>query len=161
MFLLGTFVASNFDGATQQDIIDDIDFFAFPADQRRARPGRDRGADRRLHDGRRAGERGGSQGAARRPRRGRRRSTPTSRSNPSVVAANSDADTGGYNALQQKSAELVGSAKYIAQFLDRDTDPDFAANVVGPALADFIADPSHRLDPRHDVEEQKQTYTFE
>ena len=62
--------------------------------------------------------------------------------NPSVVAANNGADTSGYNALQQKSAELVGSAKYIAQFLDRDTDPDFAANVVGAALADFIADPS-------------------
>ena len=30
MYLLGTFVTSNFDGATQQAIIDDIDFFAFP-----------------------------------------------------------------------------------------------------------------------------------
>ena len=30
MFLLGTFVTSNFDSATQQDIIDDIDFFLFP-----------------------------------------------------------------------------------------------------------------------------------
>ena len=50
---------------------------------------------------------------------------------PAVVAANSEADTSGYNALQQKSVEAVGSAKSIAQFLDRDTDPDFAANVDG------------------------------
>ena len=30
MYLLGTFITSNFDAATQQDIIDDIDFFLFP-----------------------------------------------------------------------------------------------------------------------------------
>ena len=81
--------------------------------------------------------------------------------NPAVVAANDGADTSGYNALQQKSVELVGAATYIAQFLDRDTDPDFAANVVGAALADFISDPSQIDSILSTVEEQKQTYTFE
>ena len=60
-----------------------------------------------------------------------------------------------------KSAELVGAAKSIAQFLDRDTDPDFAANVVGVALADFLADPGSIDRILSTVEEQKDTYTFE
>ena len=79
---------------------------------------------------------------------------------PAVVAANSAANTDGYNALQQKSAELVGSAKFIAQFLDRDTEPDFASQVVGKAIADFLA--GQAVDGiLATVEEQKQTYTFE
>ena len=81
--------------------------------------------------------------------------------NPAVVAANSEADTSGYNTLQAKSAEAVGAAKYIAQFLDRDTDPDFAANVMGPAMADFITDPSNIDTILDDVEGKKGTYTFE
>jgi len=80
---------------------------------------------------------------------------------PSVVAANSAADTSGYNALQQKAAELVGSATYISQFLDRDTDPDFASNVVGKAIADFLSDPTSIDGLLATVQEQAQTYTFE
>ena len=80
--------------------------------------------------------------------------------NPAVVAANAKADTSGYNALQQKSVELVGAAKSIAQFLDRDTEPDFASQVVGKAIADFLA--GQAVDGiLATVEEQKQTYTFE
>jgi multiple sugar transport system substrate-binding protein len=78
-----------------------------------------------------------------------------------VVAANGTAQTDTYNALQQKAADLVGSAKYIAQFLDRDTDPDFASNVVGIAIADFLADPSKVDSILDTVERQKGTYTFE
>ena len=79
---------------------------------------------------------------------------------PSVVAANSKANTSAYNALQQKSLEMVGSATYIAQFLDRDTEPDFASQVVGKAIADFLA--GQAVDGiLATVEEQKQTYTFE
>ena len=81
--------------------------------------------------------------------------------NPSVVAASSGANTGGYNALQKRSAEAVGSAKYIAQFLDRDTDPDFAANVMGQAIADFLAAPDSIDSILSDVEAKKATYTFE
>jgi multiple sugar transport system substrate-binding protein len=80
---------------------------------------------------------------------------------PSVVAANGKASTGGYNALQKKSAELVGSAKYIAQFLDRDTDPDFASNVVGKGLSDFLADATKIDSILSTIEEQKKTFTFE
>ncbi len=56
-------------------------------------------------------------------------------------------------ALQQKSAELVGATANIAQFLDRDTNPEFAANVMVDALADFLADPSQIDSILHGVEE--------
>ena len=57
------------------------------------------------------------------------------------MIANTEADTSGYTALQKKAAELVGSAKNIAQFLDRDTRPDFASTVMIPAIQTFIKNP--------------------
>ena len=57
------------------------------------------------------------------------------------VAAASDASTANYNALQKKAAELIGSTKNIAQFLDRDTRPDFASPVVIPAIQSFLKNP--------------------
>jgi multiple sugar transport system substrate-binding protein len=39
--------------------------------------------------------------------------------------------------------EAVSAASGVTQFLDRDTSPEFAANVAGPAFADFLADPSN------------------
>ena len=38
--------------------------------------------------------------------------------------------------------QAVSSAGEVTQFLDRDTSPEFASNVAGPAFADFLADPS-------------------
>jgi multiple sugar transport system substrate-binding protein len=160
MFLLGTFVTSNFDSATQQDIIDDIDFFLFPEiDPAHAQDAIEAPID------------GFMMAAAPKNVEGSKAlltglgGAPAIDAyisvNPSVVAANDAANTGTYNALQQKSAEAVGSAKFIAQFLDRDTDPDFAANVVGQALADFIASPGDIDGILADVEAKKQTYTFE
>jgi len=64
------------------------------------------------------------------------------KTDPTTLIANSDADLSGYTALQKKSAQIVGSAKSIAQFLDRDTRPDFASTVVIPALQSFIKNPS-------------------
>ncbi|MFC3689360.1 ABC transporter substrate-binding protein [Aquipuribacter hungaricus] len=61
--------------------------------------------------------------------------------NPNNIAAHLEADTSGYSALQQKAAELIGSAENIAQFLDRDTRPDFASTIVIPALQKFLQDP--------------------
>jgi multiple sugar transport system substrate-binding protein len=59
-----------------------------------------------------------------------------------TLVANSKADTSSYTALQKKSAELVGAAKSIAQFLDRDADPGFASTVMIPALQTFIGKPN-------------------
>jgi multiple sugar transport system substrate-binding protein len=66
--------------------------------------------------------------------------------NPGVVAAANDADTSGYNALQQKGAELISSALRITQFLDRDTNPNFAGpNGMQAFLLDFIQNPDQDL----------------
>jgi multiple sugar transport system substrate-binding protein len=160
MYLLGTFVASNFDPDTQQDIIEDIDFFAFPA--LNDEYGQD-SVEAPIDGFLMAPEPDNEEGA---------KALLTALGGPeaidaflaiegSSVAANSNADTSAYSALQQKSVEFVGAATHIAQFLDRDTEPDFAANVVGAALADFIADPSQIDSILSTVEEQKSTYTFE
>src|SRR4029078_8979278 len=53
--------------------------------------------------------------------------------NTASVPANSKADTSKFNKIQTKSAELVGSAKNVSQFLDRDTSPDFVAKSRGDA----------------------------
>lgn len=66
---------------------------------------------------------------------------------PGNVAAAKDADTSGYNPLQKKAAELIGSAQKITQFLDRDTRPDFAGpNGMQGFLLDFLKTPDQDLD---------------
>src|SRR6266511_220560 len=39
------------------------------------------------------------------------------KSDPNNIAANTKADTSGYNALQKKAVDLIGSAQHISQFL--------------------------------------------
>ena len=111
MYLLGNFLTSNFDGDTQQDIIDDIDFFAFPEID----PAYGQDAIEAPIDGfmmaASPDQRGRCEGAARRARdqggdRGLHRRRPVGRRRRSARA-----DTSGYNALQQKAAELVGSGE--------------------------------------------------
>jgi multiple sugar transport system substrate-binding protein len=63
------------------------------------------------------------------------------KSDPNVVAAANGASTEGYSPVQKKAAEVIGSTANIAQFLDRDTRPDFASPVVIPALQQFLQDP--------------------
>ena len=160
MYLLGTFVTSNFDAATQQDIIDDIDFFLFPSiNEEHGQDAIEAPIDGFMMAAKPKNEEGAKQVLA-----GMAKPAAIDAYiaiDPAVVAANSEADTSGYNALQQKSAEAVSAAKFIAQFLDRDTDPDFAANVMGPAIADFLTDPSQIDSILDDVEGKKSTYTFE
>ena len=58
------------------------------------------------------------------------------------IAAAKDADTSGYTALQKKAAELIGGAQRITQFLDRDTNPNFAGpNGMQAFLLDFLKNP--------------------
>jgi multiple sugar transport system substrate-binding protein len=57
------------------------------------------------------------------------------------IAGNSGASTSMYSDLQKKSAELVGSASNIAQFMDRDTNADFANTVMIPSIQDFLKNP--------------------
>ena len=71
------------------------------------------------------------------------------------IAANTDADTSVYSELQKKSAQLVGEAENIAQFLDRDTRPDFASTVIIPALQEFIGTPGDIDSLCKSIQEQK------
>ena len=59
-----------------------------------------------------------------------------------VIGASMDIDKSIYSPLQQKALAAVSAAESVTQFLDRDTSPEFAANVAGQAFADFISDPS-------------------
>ncbi len=66
---------------------------------------------------------------------------------PSNIAAAKDADTSKYTPLQKKAAELIGGAQRITQFLDRDTNPNFAGpNGMQAFLLTFIQNPKQDLD---------------
>ena len=69
-------------------------------------------------------------------------------SNDEVLeAAAKNADTSGYTDLQKKAAELIGGAQRITQFLDRDTNPNFAGpNGMQAFLLDFLKNPNQDLD---------------
>jgi len=79
------------------------------------------------------------------------------KTDPSNVKANTGADTAVYSDLQKKAAQLIGSAKNIAQFLDRDTRPDFASTVMIPSLQDFIKDPTKASSILDSIESQKKS----
>lgn len=79
------------------------------------------------------------------------------KSDPNNVATHSKADTSAYNALQKKAVELVGSAKHISQFLDRDTRPDFASPVMIPSLQSFLNKPDDIDGLCKRIEAQKKT----
>jgi multiple sugar transport system substrate-binding protein len=59
---------------------------------------------------------------------------------PNGVAAGKDADTSKYDAFQKKSAEIIAASGAIAQFLDRDTKPEFADEMI-KKLQTFLTDP--------------------
>ena len=64
------------------------------------------------------------------------------RTDPNDVGAARDASAAHYNPLQKKAAKLISSAKHIAQYMDRDTRPDFASTVMIPALQQFLNNPN-------------------
>ncbi len=68
------------------------------------------------------------------------------KASPNSVAAAKDADTSGYSAFQKRSAEIIAASGAIAQFLDRDTRPDFAGpNGMQGFLLDFLNNPDQDL----------------
>jgi multiple sugar transport system substrate-binding protein len=79
------------------------------------------------------------------------------KTDPTTLIANSESDVSAYTALQKKSAELVGSAKSITQFLDRDTDPGFAQTVMIPALQQFLKNPNDVSGLTTSIENQAKT----
>ncbi|GAA2327001.1 ABC transporter substrate-binding protein [Dactylosporangium salmoneum] len=152
MYVCGTFVGEQFPGAD----LDDLDFFAFP--EISSEFGQD-SVEAPIDGFMMAAKPKNASGAkelfkylATGPAE-----LAYLKSNPTNIAANSTADTSGYNALQKKSAQLVGSAKHISQFLDRDTRPDFASQVMIPALQTFINKPDDVDGLLKNIEAQKKT----
>ena len=78
-------------------------------------------------------------------------------SDPTSIAAGKDAKTDSYTPLQKKAQEIIGSAKHIAQFLDRDTRPDFASTVMIPSLQQFIQNPQDVDGLLKSMEDQKKS----
>ena len=59
-----------------------------------------------------------------------------------MTSANKNQDTSAYDAFQTQQLAVMNEAKYITQFLDRDTRADFAGPSVGPAIQSWFKDPS-------------------
>jgi multiple sugar transport system substrate-binding protein len=155
MYFLGTFAGEQIpptlgDGASQEDIdalYADVDFFPFPV------AGTEFDAEMGIDapiDGLVLSTNGGESDAAKAilacVGTGAAQDIFLAAS-PNNVAAANDADTGAYTPFQQRMVEIIAGSGAIAQFLDRDTRPDFA----GPQgmqgfLQNFLDNPEQDLD---------------
>ncbi|WP_336216907.1 ABC transporter substrate-binding protein [Nonomuraea sp. LPB2021202275-12-8] len=150
MYLLGMFVAQQFPEADR----DDLDFFTFP--EINPSYGTDSidapidgymiSAKARNVDGAKALIKHFGQASSQNVATGL---------DPGTLAASSKADTSGYSSLQKRGAELVSQAKHLAQFLDRDTRPDFASTVMIPSLQSFVDKPTEIDSLLVSIEKQK------
>ena len=77
------------------------------------------------------------------------------KSDPNNVGANKNTKTSGYTRLQKKSAALIAKSAHIAQYLDRDTRPDFASTVMIPSLQSFLNNPNDVDSLVKKIEQQK------
>ena len=142
MYMLGTFVGQQFTGAVQKD----IDFFAYPAIN--PKWGQD-SIDAPI-DGFCMAKKGSNSKEAKALLSYLGTATAENiylASDPNDVGANKNANKSRYTALQKKSALLISKTAHIAQYLDRDTRPDFASTVMIPALQQFLNQPGGRERP--------------
>jgi multiple sugar transport system substrate-binding protein len=79
------------------------------------------------------------------------------KANNTIIGASSEADASSYTGLQKKAVEFIGAAESIAQFLDRDTRPDFASTVMIPGLQTFIKNPDDVDGLTKSLESQKKS----
>ncbi|MFZ4718011.1 MAG: ABC transporter substrate-binding protein [Ilumatobacteraceae bacterium] len=154
MYYLGTFVSSN---STDQAYLDDLDFFNFPE----LDPAIGAGAlDAPIDGWMLAASPKNAEGAKAllAALGGVDFITALNDVDNSAVPANGKFDQSKFTAIQKKSAELVQGAENIAQFLDRDTSPDFVSNVIADAFANFHTDPTQIDSILSDIESQKSQY---
>ena len=152
MYVLGMFVGQQFPKAEQ----DDLDFFPFPEiDSTIGTDALDAPIDGFMMAKKPKNEAGAKKllGALAKPAAGE----TYVKADPTVIAANKDADTSGYSSLQKKAIELIGSAKNVAQFMDRDTRPDFASTVMIPSIQAFIKNPGDAASIQKSIESQKKS----
>ncbi len=135
MYLLGSFITQQF---TDPAVLADIDFFPFPEI---AVEGRD--AVEAPIDGLMLSKKGGTNPVARDfmafmgSAAGQEAYFSVDKSNLMTVKG---ADTSGYTDFNKKLADVIGNAKSISQFFDRDALPAMANNVMIPALQGFLKD---------------------
>jgi multiple sugar transport system substrate-binding protein len=137
MYVLGMFVGQQFTKGADQD---DLDFFPFPEVDSRIGTG----AIEAPIDGFMMAAKPKNEAAAKKflTYLGSAKAEGIYvKSDTSVIAASSQADTSGYTKLQKKAVDFVAGGKQISQFLDRDTRPDFASTVMIPALQQFLKTP--------------------
>jgi multiple sugar transport system substrate-binding protein len=152
MYVLGAFVGEQFSEADRAD----LDFFAFPE----INPQHKQDAVEAPIDGFMVAKEAKNIAGAKNLMKFL--ATPEAellflKSSPNNVATHKEADTSGYSPLQRKCAELVGGAKQVSQFLDRDTRPDFASTVMIPSLQSFINNPNDVDGLLKNIENQKKS----
>ena len=76
--------------------------------------------------------------------------------NSGNLGSNRRTNTAKYSPLQKKEAKLIAATRHIAQYMDRDTRPDFASTVMIPSLQSFISDQGSNI-PKlvQSIEKQK------
>jgi multiple sugar transport system substrate-binding protein len=152
MFLLGMFVGQQFKGADK----DDLDFFAFPE----INPQFGQDSVEAPIDGFMLSRKLKNEDGSKKLLEylaGTEAVQTYLKSDPNNIAANTKADTSGYDTLQKKAVELIGSAQHISQFLDRDSRPDFVSTVMIPSLQEFIKNPKDTGGLLSSIEKQKQS----
>ena len=153
MYYLGTFAAQQFAKGAEQD---DLDFFTFPevdsaigtgaieaptdGFMMSKRPKNEAGAKKWL----------GYLGSA-------AAQDILVQADPSVIATSQKADVAKYTGLQTKMLGVLKDATDVALFLDRDSRPDFASTVMGPALQSFLKTPDDIATILKNVEAQKKS----
>jgi multiple sugar transport system substrate-binding protein len=153
MYLLGSFVAQQFTAAPD---LADLDFFPYPAiDPANAQDSIDAPIDGFMMSKKVKNQAGATAlleyiGTA-------QAEALYGKTDPSDIAAATNADTSTYNPIQQKSVELIKNSKNIAQFLDRDTNPDFADNTVAAMIQSFFNSPGQVASQLKALEGQAKT----
>jgi multiple sugar transport system substrate-binding protein len=150
MYLLGLFVSAQFAATKNQADLDDLDFFAFPnlGTQFDAEAALDAPIDTWEIASKSPNLAAETDAAKAYLEFWAKGSTQLImfKNQPGFIPTAKDADTSTYTPLQKKAVEIVGKAKRITQFLDRDTRSDFAgANGMQSFLQKFLANPTQDL----------------
>ncbi|MEW2622380.1 ABC transporter substrate-binding protein [Streptomyces sp. NPDC048106] len=153
MYLVGSFVAQQF---TDKSALDDLDFFPFPE----MNPAYGQETVEAPTDGYMVSKAPKNHAGV--VKLLEYLGTPAAeelylKGDPSVVAASNKADTSAYSPLQKKAFDMIGSAKNLTQFMDRDSRPDFTSTVMQPALQKFLQDPKGVDGLLSSIERQKKT----
>ena len=153
MYYLGTFAAQQFATGAEQD---DLDFFVFPeVDSTIGTGAIEAPTDGYMMSRRPRNEAGakkwlGYLGTA-------DAQNILVQADPSVIATSQGADVTKYTDLQNKMLAVLKDAKEVALFLDRDSRPDFASTVMGPAIQSFIKNPDDITSILKNIEAQKKS----